>query len=187
MKTQIVEQMRLLQLLQDDKSLQARVQLAIEWLTDALSHTLPVLVCGNGGSASDALHITGELVGRFFTERKAMNVICLNANVTVMSAWANDYEYDSVFARQVEAHGIEGGICWGISTSGNSDSVVQALRKAQTLKMKTIALTGVGGGKLASVADLLLDVPSSTTPRIQELHLPIYHYICEQVESRAKN
>jgi len=187
MKAQIDEQMRLLQLLQNDDSLHSRLSVAVDWLNNAIAHTLPVLVCGNGGSASDALHISGELVGRFFTERKAMNVICLNANVTVMSAWANDYEYESVFARQVEAHGIEGGICWGISTSGNAESVVQALRKAQTLNMKTIALTGAGGGKLAPVADLLIDVPSNVTPRIQELHLPIYHYICEQVEARSKN
>lgn len=115
-----------------------------------------------------------------------MNVVCLNSNVTVMTAWANDYNYDSIFARQVEAHGITGGICWGISTSGNSESVIQAFRKAQEMNMKTIGLTGYGGGKLAAVSDLLLDVPSTSTPRIQELHMPIYHFICEQVEELSK-
>ena len=87
-----------------------------------------------------------------------------------------------MFARQVEAHGQPGGVCWGISTSGNSPNVLQALQKAKDLEMQTIALTGEGGGKLATVADILIEVPSRSTPRIQELHLPIYHYLCEQVE-----
>ena len=186
MKEQLEEQIELIKSVLSDDSLGARIDLAISWLSEALRKGLPVLVCGNGGSASDALHISGELVGRFYLERKAMNVICLNSNVTVMSAWANDYEYDSIFARQVEAHGQEGGVCWGISTSGNSESVIQAFSQAQKIKMKTIGLTGMGGGKLASVTDLLLDVPSNSTPRIQELHMPIYHFICERVESLVR-
>jgi D-sedoheptulose 7-phosphate isomerase len=187
MKKQFEEQIEVIKSVMADDSFAARIDLAISWLSEALDNNLPVLVCGNGGSASDALHISGELVGRFYRERKAMNVICLNSNVTVMTAWANDYDYDSIFARQVEAHGVVGGICWGISTSGNSESIVQALRQAQKMKMKTIGFTGEGGGKLASVADLLIDVPSLNTPRIQELHMPMYHFICEQVEIRIKN
>jgi D-sedoheptulose 7-phosphate isomerase len=187
MKKQFEEQIRLIESVIADSSLIDRIEMVISCLTTSLENRLPVLVCGNGGSAADALHITGELVGRFYRERKAMNVICLNSNVTVMTAWANDYEYESNFARQVEAHGVEDGICWGISTSGNSESVVEALRQARKMNMKTIGLTGTGGGKLASVADLLLDVPSSSTPRIQELHMQIYHFICEQVEMRVKD
>lgn len=186
MKKQFEEQIRLIESVIADSSLIDRIEMTISCLTTSLENRLPVLVCGNGGSAADALHITGELVGRFYRERKAMNVICLNSNVTVMTAWANDYEYESNFARQVEAHGEADGICWGISTSGNSESVVQALSKARKMNMKTIGLTGAGGGKLASVADLLLDVPSRSTPRIQELHMQIYHFICEQVEKRVK-
>ena len=188
MKKQFEEQIELIESILTNESLINRIDLAVSWVSEALENRLPVLICGNGGSASDALHISGELVGRFYQERKAMNVICLNSNVTVMTAWANDYDYDSVFARQVEAHGAAGGVCWGISTSGNSESVIQALSQAQKMNMRTISLTGAGGGKLALVSDLLLDVPSVSTPRIQELHMPIYHFICEQVEaSNSKN
>ena len=186
MKRQLEEQIRLIQAVAEDSSLLDRIEMAISCLTESLENHLPVLVCGNGGSAADALHISGELVGRFYRERKAMNVICLNSNVTVMTAWANDYEYETNFARQVEAHGLEGGVCWGISTSGNSESVVLALKQAQGLNMQTIGMTGKGGGRVKGVSDLLLDVPSEQTPRIQELHQPIYHYICEQIESRIK-
>lgn len=182
MKKQFKEQIKLIESILGDESLITRIELAVSWLSSALDRRLPVLICGNGGSASDALHISGELVGRFYRERKAMNVICLNSNVTVMTAWANDFDYDSIFARQVEAHGVEDGVCWGISTSGNSESVIQALGQAKSMGMKTIGLTGAGGGRLASVSDLLLDVPSMSTPRIQELHMPIYHFICQQVE-----
>ena len=165
MKKQFEEQIRLIESVKADSSLMDRIEMTISCLTASLENRLPVLVCGNGGSAAD----------------------CLNSNVTVMTAWTNDYEYESNFARQVEAHGVEGGICWGISTSGNSESVVHALSQAHKMNMKTIGLTGAGGGKLASVADLLLDVPSRSTPRIQELHMQIYHFICEQVEKRIKD
>ena len=187
MRKQFEEQIELINLVLTDESLKDRINLAISWLTNALENNLPVLVCGNGGSASDALHITGELVGRFYRERRAMNVICLNSNVTVMTAWANDFEFESVYARQVEAHGVQGGVCWGISTSGNSESVIQAFSQAKKMNMKTLGLTGSGGGKLALETDLLIDVPSKSTPRIQELHMQIYHFICEQVESRIKD
>ena len=180
-QAQLSQQIELLQQLQRDPFLQTLNQ-AIELMSDCLQQQRPLLICGNGGSAADALHISGELVGRFLRKRKAINVICLNANVSVLTAWANDYDYDSVFARQVEAHGQLGGVCWGISTSGNSPNVLQALQKAKDLEMQTIALTGEGGGKLATVADILIAVPSRSTPRIQELQLPIYHYLCEQVE-----
>jgi len=180
-QAQLSQQIELLQQLQRDSFVQTLNQ-AIELMSDCLQQQRPLLICGNGGSAADALHISGELVGRFLRERKALNVICLNANVSVLTAWANDYDYDSVFARQVEAHGQPGGVCWGISTSGNSPNVLQALQKAKDMEMQTIALTGKGGGKLATVADILIEVPSRSTPRIQELHLPIYHYLCEQVE-----
>ena len=180
-QAQLSQQIELLRQLHRDSFLQTLNQ-AIELMSDCLQQQRPLLICGNGGSAADALHISGELVGRFLRGRKALNVICLNANVSVLTAWANDYDYDSVFARQVEAHGQPGGVCWGISTSGNSLNVLQALQKAKDLEMQTIALTGEGGGKLATVADILIEVPSRSTPRIQELHLPIYHYLCEQVE-----
>lgn len=155
---------------------------AVHTLTTALDSGKPVLVCGNGGSASDALHITGELVGRFLLERKAFNVICLSANPSVLTAWANDYSFDTVFARQVEAYGQPGAALLGISTSGNSRNVVSAFEQARSMGMKTIALTGEGGGKLAPLSDHLFAVPSRSTPLIQQVHICLYHYLCQQVE-----
>jgi D-sedoheptulose 7-phosphate isomerase len=161
-----------------------KVDEAITAISTALVQGKPMMVCGNGGSASDAMHITGELVGRFLKERKAINCICLSSNAAVLTAWANDYSYDTVFARQVEAYGNAGGVLLGISTSGNSLNVVRAFEAAKSLGVSSIALTGEGGGKLASVCDLLIDVPSRRTPIIQQLHICIYHYICEQIEAR---
>jgi D-sedoheptulose 7-phosphate isomerase len=162
----------------------ANVDEAITAIAGALAQGKPMMVCGNGGSASDAMHITGELVGRFVKDRKAINCICLSSNPAVLTAWANDCSYDTVFARQVEAYGNSGGVLLGISTSGNSTNVVRAFEAAKVLGVRSIALTGEGGGKLASVCDLLIDVPSRRTPIIQQLHICIYHYICEQIEAR---
>ena len=156
---------------------------AVKWTAAALSARLPVLVCGNGGSAADAQHIAGELVGRFLKERRGLNVIALSANPAVLTAWANDYDYASVFARQVEAHGRPGGVLLALSTSGNSANVVQAAEVARAEQMKVIAFTGEGGGKLGPLAHALLAVPSKHTPRIQEGHLALYHYLCEMVEA----
>jgi len=155
---------------------------ALQSVTGALRAGKPVLVCGNGGSAADAMHFTTELVGRFFLERQALNVICLSANPAVLTACANDGGWETVFARQVEAYGQPGAILLGISTSGTSPSVVAAFEQARALEMKTIALTGEGGGKLAPLADYLFAVPSRATPLIQQAHLCFYHYLCRQIE-----
>ncbi|WP_353861934.1 SIS domain-containing protein [Azospirillum formosense] len=158
---------------------------AIATIADALKAGRPLLVCGNGGSASDAMHITGELVGRFLKERRALNAICLSSNPAVLTAWSNDYDYATVFSRQVEAYGVEGGVLLGISTSGNSANVIEALTTARALGMKTVGLTGEGGGKMAALCDHLLAVPSRRTPEIQQVHLCLYHYLCEMVEARC--
>lgn len=160
------------------------VAAAIDAITTALSARKPLLLCGNGGSAADAMHIAGELVGRYKRERAGLMAIALGADAAVTTAWSNDYDYDSVFERQVEALGAAGGVVWGLSTSGNSENVLRALAKARAMAMTTIALTGTGGGRLAAEADILIPVPSSDTPRIQELHTCVYHYICDQVEQR---
>jgi D-sedoheptulose 7-phosphate isomerase len=160
-----------------------RVHNAIQLIADSLRRGRPLLICGNGGSAADAQHITGELVGRFLKERRALNAICLSANVSVLTAWANDYDYDEIFARQVEAHGVSGGVLLAITTSGNSPNVIKAAQTARHLGLPVVALTGRGGGTLASHCDVLLDVPSSETPLIQQVHICLYHFICEQVET----
>lgn len=165
-------------------TLPVRVEQAIDLLLAPMRERLPVLVCGNGGSASDAMHIAGELVGRFLLDRRACNVIALSANSTLLTAWSNDYTFETVFSRQVEAHGQAGGVLWAISTSGNSTNVIRSIEAARALGMKTIGMTGEGGGKMATLCDVLLDVPSKETPRIQELHVVLYHFICEHLEAR---
>ena len=159
-----------------------QVDKAIEVISAAFRTNKMLLVCGNGGSASDAMHIAGELVGRFLKERPAQKCIALSANPVVLTAWANDYSYEDVFSRQVEAFGEAGGVFWGISTSGNSPNVLAALVQAKKMGMTTIGLTGQGGGKMAGACDILIDVPSKETPFIQQIHLCLYHYICQKVE-----
>lgn len=155
---------------------------AVQKIVHAFRHHKPMLVCGNGGSAADAMHIAGELVGRFLKERPALKCIALTADSAILTAWSNDVGYDTVFARQVEAYGETGGILLGLSTSGNSANIVEAFKTARMLEMTTIALTGEGGGKLAQHSDILIDTPSKHTPYIQQIHLCLYHYICEAVE-----
>ncbi len=163
-------------------ALDNRMAQAVDLVSEALKNKRPVLVCGNGGSMADSLHICAELVSRFKAERQGLPVIALGSNPATLTAWSNDYAYETQFAREVEAFGTEGSIIIGLSTSGNSQNVIAAFEAAREKGMKTIALTGKGGGKLAALADVLLPVPSSDTPRIQEAHVAYYHYLCMEVE-----
>lgn len=142
-----------------------------------------VILCGNGGSASDALHIAGELVGRFQMERKPLPAIVLNADIATMTAIANDYGYDDIFSRQVEGYMTEKDVLIGISTSGNSENVYRAIIKTKEIGGQTVGLLGRDGGKIKSVVDYPIIVPSNVTARIQESHITIGHIICEIVES----
>lgn len=162
----------------------ARVASAVELIATAFQQGRTVLVFGNGGSSADAQHICGELVGRFKHERKALPAIALSANQAVLTAWSNDYSFEDVFVRQLEAFGRPGDVAWGISTSGNSPNVVNALQRARQLGLHTLGLTGEGGGRMAEHCDVLLAVPLTDTPRIQEIHLVTYHAICAEVEER---
>ena len=162
----------------------ALMEAVIARTVEALAGNRALLVCGNGGSAADAQHITGELVGRFLRERRGLKAICLSSNAAVLTAWANDYAYDDVFARQVQAYGEPGGVLLGLSTSGNSKNVIAAFEEARRIGMTTVALTGEGGGKLAPLSDVLLAVPTRHTPLIQQVHICLYHFLCEQVEAR---
>jgi D-sedoheptulose 7-phosphate isomerase len=161
-----------------------RVEQAITLITDCLRADRALLVCGNGGSACDAEHITGELVGRFLKNRRAYRAVCLSSNVASLTAWSNDFNYETAFARQVEAFGDRGGVLLGISTSGNSANIVRAVEAAKARGLATIAMTGDGGGRLAALSDLLLAIPARSTPLIQQAHACVYHYICEHVEAR---
>jgi D-sedoheptulose 7-phosphate isomerase len=141
-----------------------------------------VYLCGNGGSAADAQHIASELAGKFLLKRKALPAVALTTNTSLLTAVANDYGYEEVFRRQVEAFVKKGDIVIGISTSGTSPNIIGAMKLARAKGAKTIGLTGSSGKKMAGVADLVLTVPSDITPRIQEAHITIGHIVCELVE-----
>lgn len=143
-----------------------------------------LVICGNGGSASDALHFAGEIVGRFVMERRAWPAVVLNADVATMTAIANDYGYEEVFARQVEGHVKAGDVFIGISTSGNSENVYRAQYKAKEIGAKTACLVGKNGGKIGQTADFPIIVPCNVTARVQECHINIIHILCELVEER---
>ncbi len=164
--------------------LDAPAAAAVDALAAACRARRAVLVCGNGGSAADAMHIAGELVGRFRRERAGFKAVALGSDPAVATAWANDYDYESAFAREVEALGEAGGVAWGLSTSGNSENVVRALRRAREIGMTALAMTGAGGGRLAGAADILIAVPSRDTARVQEVHRCLYHYVCDELEKR---
>ncbi len=144
-----------------------------------------VFTFGNGGSASDAQHIACELVGRFLIERKPLRAEALTTDTATITAIANDYGYDAIFARQLEGKARPGDVAIGLSTSGNSPNVVAAMETARDMGVKTIAITGTGGGKCALLADVLLAIPSDDTPRIQEATAVIYHILCELIEEKA--
>lgn len=143
-------------------------------------HTL--LICGNGGSASDAQHIAAEFIGRFLINRKGLPAIALGSNPAIITAWTNDHEFETVFSRQVESLGKPGDILWGISTSGKSKNIIRALETAKNLGISTIGMTGNSGGMTKTIVDYPLFVDEQHTPLIQEIHVITYHRICEQVE-----
>ncbi|MES1166615.1 MAG: SIS domain-containing protein [Pseudomonadota bacterium] len=168
----------------DVAALQVQLNRAVELSVQALEKQCPLLVCGNGGSAADAQHIAGELVGKFLKDRRALNVQCLSSNTSALTAWGNDSSFDAIFARQVEAHGLAGGVLWAISTSGRSRNVLLAAQAARARGLSVVALTGAGGGDLAALCDVLIAAPTASTPRIQEFHILYYHYLCQQIEAR---
>jgi D-sedoheptulose 7-phosphate isomerase len=154
----------------------------VELCAEAFRQGRKLLVFGNGGSAADAQHLAGELVNRFKLERKPLPAIALTTDTSVLTAIANDYDFSLVFVKQVEALGKEGDIALGISTSGNSPNVLLALKRAKELGLTTIGLSGGTGGKMPEVCDILILVPSSNTPRIQEGHLFFLHIFSELLE-----
>ena len=141
-----------------------------------------LLICGNGGSAADAQHMAGEFVNRFKIERKSFPCLALTTDTSIMTAIGNDYGFDDIFSKQVEANGLERDILLGISTSGNSKNIVKAVETAKRMGLYTICFLGNDGGKLAKICDLPLIVPSYDTPRIQEGHELVMHILCELVE-----
>lgn len=155
---------------------------ATEQMVASLRSGGKILVCGNGGSASDSQHFAAELVGRFERERRALPSIALTTDTSILTAIGNDYAYDRVFARQVEAVGRPGDVLLGISTSGGSRNVLEAFRVAKSGGLTTIALTGRDGGVVGAAADIHVNVPSTSTARVQEVHRTLMHAMCELIE-----
>jgi D-sedoheptulose 7-phosphate isomerase len=179
---QVQNSLSVKQALLRDSDLLSRTAEVAETISRALQRKCKLLLFGNGGSAADAQHIAAEFVGRYRTERRALPALALTVNTSSLTAIGNDYAFDFVFSRQIEAFGISGDVALGISTSGNSENIVRALNKAKEMGMKTVALTGAEGGRLKSSVDYCLAVPSSDTPRVQECHILLGHIICEIVE-----
>lgn len=164
------------------KSQAENIQKAAEVIISCLKKGGKLILCGNGGSAADSQHIAAELVGRFKKERPAIPAVALTTNASILTAIANDYGYQHVFKRQVEALAAKNDVVMGISTSGNAPSVINAVEYANKIGLATVALTAGDGGKLAKAAKFCIIVPSKSTPRIQESHITIGHIICELIE-----
>jgi len=163
------------------------IQKAAELLLKAVQSDAKILLCGNGGSAADAQHIAAELVARLRFERRAVAALALTTNTSTLSALSNDYDFSQVFVRQIEAFGKKGDILIGISTSGNSENVVKAVKYAKSLGLITIVLTGGSGGKLAKLANLTIAVPADNVQRVQEAHITIGHIWCDLIEQSLIN
>ena len=168
-----------------EKTLQsqaANIVKAVKIIAGSLKNKGTIFFFGNGGSAADSQHIAAELIGRFQKERKSLAAIALTTDSSILTCLSNDYGYDVIFSRQLEGLAAKGDVAVGISTSGHSTNVVEGIKKARKMGLKTIVLTGLGGGRLRRLADVTIDVPSKNTARIQESHICIGHAICELVE-----
>ena len=181
---QIIEQsIKVKQELLNQSHVLESIQKSVDVIVDCYKHNGKVLFCGNGGSAADSQHLAAELSGRFYFDREPLYAEALHVNTSYLTAVANDYSFDMVFSRMVKASGNPSDVLVGISTSGNSQNIINAMLEAKNKGMYTIAMTGSTGGKMKDIADILINVPSTDTPRIQEAHIMIGHIICEEVES----
>jgi D-sedoheptulose 7-phosphate isomerase len=166
-----------------DPDLIERIRMASDLIIQAYRSGNKTLFCGNGGSAADAQHLAAELSGKFYLDRAPIHAEACHLNTSFLTAVSNDYGYETVFARHIQAVGKKGDVLVCISTSGNSSNIVNAMREAHRLEMSCIAMTGETGGLMAGLADVLINVPSADTPRVQEVHILIGHIICELVET----
>jgi D-sedoheptulose 7-phosphate isomerase len=165
-----------------DKSLQERLAQIVLVVTQTFRNGNKVLFCGNGGSAADAQHLAAEFSGRFYKDRDALPAEALHVNTSYLTAVANDYSFDTVYARLVKGMGKKGDVLIGLSTSGNSKNILEAFATAREIGLITVGFTGSTGGKLKVLSDYLLNVPSDDTPRIQESHIMLGHILCQLVE-----
>jgi len=168
--------------LTEDEGIHVRLSDAVDLLVGTLRSGGRLWFCGNGGSAADAQHLAAEFSGRFYRDRRALPAEALHCNSSYMTAVANDYGYEYVYERLVDGIAQPGDVLVGLSTSGNSPNIVRAFMTARDKGVHTIGFTGVGGGKMASFSDILIDVPSTDTPRIQEAHILMGHILCQLAE-----
>jgi|SRR5690606_30761329 D-sedoheptulose 7-phosphate isomerase len=167
-----------------DEGLMKVIEKAAEQLTHALKTGRRIFFCGNGGSAADAQHLAAEFSGRFYSDRDALPAEALHCNTSYLTAAANDYGYEQVYSRLIKGIASAGDVLIGLSTSGNSANIIKAFETAREKQVLTIGFTGSTGGKLKPLSDLLINVPSEDTPRIQEAHITVGHIICQLVEEK---
>lgn len=179
----IQESIHVKELIVANKDLINRIKSAAQSCVESLQEGGKVHFCGNGGSAADAQHLAAELSGRFYYDRKPLNAEALHVNTSYLTAVANDYSFNMIYSRMIEASAKQGDVLVAISTSGNSENIIKAIETAKQKKMLVVGMTGETGGKMATLCDILINVPSSCTPRIQEAHIMIGHIICELIES----
>lgn len=162
----------------------AQIEETVNQIVSVFQNGNKLLLCGNGGSAADAIHLAAEFSGRYYLDRKPLNAEALNVNVAAITAVSNDYGFSLLFARMLEAKAQKGDLLWLFSTSGNSENIINAANKAKEIGVKAIAFTGENGGKLNNICDVVVKIPSNDTPRIQEAHIMLGHIICELVENK---
>ena len=178
----ILSSIHVKQAILEDPALLSRIEQAAQCCIDTFRNGGKVLFCGNGGSAADAQHLAAELSGRFYMDRPPLYAEALHVNSSYLTAVANDYGYDEVFARMTEAAGRPGDVLVAISTSGNSSNILKAVEAARKREMTVVGMTGASGGKMRERCQILLNVPSTDTPRIQESHILMGHILCELIE-----
>lgn len=179
----IKESIEVKQKIMSDADFVRRIEDAANICVSTLKNEGKIHFCGNGGSAADAQHLAAELSGRFYYDRPALNAEALHVNSSYLTAVANDYSFDDIYSRMIDASAKPGDVLLAISTSGNSNNILKAVDAAKNKNMKVIGMTGETGGKMAMLCDVLLNVPSTCTPRIQESHIMIGHILCEMIES----
>ena len=185
LEKRLIEHMTVAEEMLYDKDILMKISVASAIISQSLKHGGKVIIFGNGGSAADAQHMAAEFVGQYLKVRKSLPAIALTANTSTLTAIGNDYGYDKVFSRQIEGLANSKDIVIGISTSGNSKNVIDGLKAAKIRGASTIALIGKKKCKMDTTADIVIKVPSESTPRIQEMHILIIHTICEIVENEV--
>jgi D-sedoheptulose 7-phosphate isomerase len=181
-RKQVEESVKVKQKLLEEKSVLESIEKAGAVIIDAFRNKHKLLLAGNGGSAADAQHVAAELVNRFYFDRPGLPALALTTDTSLLTSVSNDFGFDSLFVRQLEALGNDGDVFISLSTSGNSRNIIEALKICRGKKIKTIGITGLSGGEMRDYCDIVINVPSNDTPRIQEAHILIGHIICSIVE-----